>query len=316
MQRWEARPDAVDARKGPKTKPRNAITKEEEKAIINIACGEEFADKSPRQIVPILAERGIYIASESTFYRVLHANGLMAHRGKAKPRRHPRPEPHTATGPNQVWSWDITYLPAPIAGTFFYLYLVMDIYSRKIVGWEVHDTESDTLSSALIQGIIATEHPDKPPVLHSDNGGPMKGATMKATLERLGVHASFSRPATSNDNPYSESLFRTVKYRPEYPTDPFPSIHAARTWVAQFEHWYNDEHRHSKTNFVTPNQRHTSQDEEVLDRREAIYKAAKNTHPERWSGPTRNWQKPGPVTLNPTHRRTPPPCLQNATVTQ
>ena len=220
-------------------------------------------------------------------------------RGKAKPRRRSRPKALTATGPSPVWSWDITDLRTPVAGVFLCLYLVMDVYSRKIVGWDIHGRESDELAAQLIAGIIALEQPPADLSIHSDN--PMKGATLKATLERLGVAQSFSRPATSNDNAFSESLFKMLKVQPAYPTGPFPTLGAAREWVSQFEGWYNDVHRHSAINFVTPSQRHTGQDEAILARRDATYKAARARRPDRWgSRQTRDWSKPGPVTLNPT----------------
>jgi transposase InsO family protein len=136
-------------------------------------------------------------------------------------------------------------------------------------------------------------------VLHADNGGPMKGATMLATLQKLGVVPSFSRPSVSDDNPYSESLFRTLKYVPAYPSKPFESIETARRWVHGFVQWYNNEHRHSAIRYVTPNQRHRGADRKLLKQREAVYEAARQRNPERWSGKTRNWNPVKEVWLNP-----------------
>lgn len=159
------------------------------------------------------------------------------------------------TGPNQVWSWDITYLPGPIRGTFFYLYLFVDVWSRKIVGAEVFGEECNAKASQLLRRICREKGLDPENlVLHSDNGGPMKGATMKATLEQLGVVASLSRPRVSNDNAFSEALFRTLKYRPGYPEGPFESLAHARLWVRSFVGWYNHEHLHSGIGFVTPSE--------------------------------------------------------------
>lgn len=205
-----------------------------------------------------------------------------------------------ATAPNQVYSWDITYLPRTVRGQFFYLYLFMDVFSRKIVGWQVHDEENNTLASEVFKDVCQRESiaPDQV-VLHSDNGRPMKGATMLATLQALGVCPSFSRPAVSNDNPYSESLFRTLKYRPEYPTKPFDSLLDARQWVAQFANWYNHEHRHSGIRFVTPAQRHADLDAALLLQRKNVYEAARARTPQRWSGSTRNWERVAEVHLNP-----------------
>ena len=168
----------------------------------------------PSQIVPSLVDKGIYIASESSFYRILREDGQLKHRGKAKPRTIVKPEPYVATGPNQVWTWDITYLPTSVKGSFYYLYMIMDIFSRKIVGWEIYENQTDELASVVARKAYLSERiGGKDLVLHSDNGSPMKGATMLATLQNLGVAASFSRPSVSNDNPYSEALFRTLKYR-------------------------------------------------------------------------------------------------------
>jgi putative transposase len=196
-------------------------------------------------------------------------------------------------------------LPTTIKGQFFYLYLVMDIYSRKIVGWQVHEYEASELAAELLRDICKNENIQQQQIiLHSDNGSPMKGATMLATLQELGVIPSFSRPSVSNDNPYSESIFRTLKYRPEYPEKPFTDLAAARAWVNSFVRWYNEEHQHSAIKFVTPEQRHTGKDVEVLARRTQVYTQAKAKHPERWSGNTRDWSVVGEVLLNPDKANT------------
>ncbi|NYT46595.1 MAG: transposase family protein [Candidatus Methanofishera endochildressiae] len=158
---------------------------------------------------------------------------------------------------NEIYSWDITYLLSPIKGQYYYLYMVMDIYSRKIVGWQVHDCESSAHAADLIADIAYREKIDKNQlVIHSDNGSPMKGATLRAKMIDLEISPSYSRPRVSNDNPYSESLFKTVKYHHTFPENPFTCLNEARSWVEQFVHWYNDEHQHSAIKFVTPNQRH------------------------------------------------------------
>ena len=201
-----------------------------------------------------------------------------------------------------MWSWDITYLRTEVAGQFFYLYLMLDIYSRKIVGWEVHDVERAEYAAELLKRTILAEGISdgaQAPVLHSDNGSPMKGATMIATMQALGVMPSFSRPSVSNDNPFSESLFRTLKGCPQWPEGPFQSLDQARQWVYGFVQWYNHEHRHSGIGFVTPVQRHTGKDEQILSQRKAVYEQAKKNRPERWSGNTRNWNIPTDVWLNP-----------------
>ncbi len=171
----------------------------------------EFRDLSPRQVIPALAERGEYIASEATAYRLLRAYKLQHHREDTRPRRHRKPDELVADAPNQVYCWDITYLKSPISGIFYYLYLVTDIFSRRIVAAKVYDQENDELAAKLFSAVQRKEGlaPDQV-VLHSDNGAPMKGATLKATLERLGVLTSYSRPRTSDDNPFVESLFGTM----------------------------------------------------------------------------------------------------------
>jgi len=182
---------------------------------------------------------------------------------------------------------------------FYYLYLVVDVWSRKVVGRSVHEVESTELAAQLIERACADEGTRPGLVLHSDNGAPMKGATMLAKLRDLGVLTSFSRPRVSNDNPFSESLFRTAKYRPEFPRGCFASLEAAREWVEWFVRWYNTEHRHSGIKFVTPEERHDGRDVEILRERKAVYQMARARHPERWTGSTRDWSPIEEVRLNP-----------------
>lgn len=304
LQRWKAEGVPEDRRAGPKTAPANKLSSSERAQVLTIVNQPEYRDLSPAQIVPLLADQGIYVASESTIYRILRQEGQAAHRAAARPARHQAPQEFVATGPNQVWSWDITYLRAPIAGRYFYLYLVMDVWSRKIVGTAVHEEESAEHASVLIRKACAAEGVDGTGlVLHSDNGGPMKGSTMLATLQRLGIVASFSRPRVSDDNPYVEALFRTAKYRPTYPTRPFESVDHAENWVAEFVDWYNEAHFHSAIRFVTPSQRHAGEDIEILERRDGVYERARAKNPQRWSGPTRDWSRIKSVRLNPAKGR-------------
>ena len=299
VERW--RGGAVeDARQGPNTQPANMLSAKERARVITTMNLPEFRDLSPHQVVPLLADQGRYLASESTIYRILRDEDLLHHRERSRvPKRRP-PSEHRATAPNQVWSWDITYLRASIAGTFFYLYLVVDVWSRKITGWEVHVEELADLAGALIERVCTAMDVDPTTlVLHSDNGGPMKGSTMLATLERLGVMPSFSRPHVSDDNPFSEALFRTLKYCPQYPVAPFADLDAARAWVTAFVDWYNTVHLHSGIRFVTPDDRHFGREAGILATRVETYEAAKAAHPERWSGPARCWEPVGDVYLNP-----------------
>ena len=303
FQRWGSKPIEGDLRRGPNTKPANKLTTEERAKIIAASLAKEFRNLSPRQIVPGLADRGEYLGSESSFYRILAEEKLLSHRGRAKPKQRVRPAPYEATEPNQLYSWDITYLPSPVRGQYFYLYLFMDIFSRKVVGWEVHVHESMELSSALLRKICLAEGIDKDQLhLHSDNGGPMKGATMMVTMRWLGIVPSFSRPSVSDDNPFSESLFKTLKYCPMYPSKPFESIDVARAWVSQFVAWYNTQHLHSGINFVTPESKHKNKDIEILKKRNNVYLSAKAKNPNRWSGETRNWNPIACVKLNSLKR--------------
>lgn len=303
LRRW-TKDDQIHADRRPlvpRPEPANKLSAAECAAVLEVCNSKEFASLPPSQIVPKLADQGRYLASESSFYRILRADGQQHHRGRAKPpvRRKP-PTSYQASAPCEVWTWDITWMPGPVAGLFFYLYLIVDIFSRKIVGWEVHEREGAELAAVLIRrAVLAEGCIARPLVLHADNGSPMKGATMKTTLEKLGIIASYSRPRVSNDNPFSEALFRTCKYRPNWPAKGFATKAEAQAWVKSFAGWYNGEHLHSGIRFVTPDERHAGHDREILASRASLYANAKAQNPERWSGKTRNWQPAGPVWLNP-----------------
>lgn len=298
VQRWRSPEAGEDSRRGPLTPPASSLSSAERKRILGVMNSPEFRGLPPHQVVPILADRGEYLASEATIYRVLRAEAQVVHRLRSRPptsRRKPR---HEADGPNQLWSWDITYLRSAVRGRFFYLYLALDVWSRKIVGWEIHGTQSAEHAAVLFERATAG-FDARGLVLHADNGGPMKGATLLATLQKLGVVPSFSRPHVSDDNPFSEAAFRTLKYRPGYPLRPFESLEDARAWVANFVRWYNEEHRHSGIAFLTPEQRHSGQGPQLLAHRRAVYAQAKQKNPKRWSGSARAWQEPEKVFLNP-----------------
>ncbi len=303
LQRWVLTPVMQADVRTTTARPRtpNVLSEEERGAILAICNSPEFASVPPSQIVPRLADQGRYLASEATFYRVLKAADQQHRRGRSHaPHKHAAPTTHSATKANQVWSWDITYLPSPVRGQYYYLYLIEDIYSRKGVGWEVYAQESGERAAELMQRTVLAERcGGQPLVLHSDNGAPMKSVTLLSKLYDLGITPSRGRPRVSNDNPYSESLFRTLKYCPQWPKDGFADLDAARRWVRDFMGWYNHEHCHSRIGFVTPAQRHRGEDHEVLAKRHALYQQARHQHPHRWSGNTRNWQPIGAVTLNP-----------------
>lgn len=302
VQRWRSAGDEADKRpEAERPAPPHQLSEAERQAVLQVCNEPRFSHLSPTQIVPKLADEGVYLASESTFYRILKAEDQLAHRGRSEaPKRNAAPTTHTATQANQVWSWDITYLPSRVKGQFFYLYLIMDIYSRKIVGWEVYESESGELASQLVERVFIAERCfKKPMVLHSDNGSPMKSFTFQAKLVDLGIAPSYSRPRVSNDNPYSESLFKTLKYHHQWPSQGFLVVDEARTWVKRFVAWYNEEHGHSQIQFVTPAQRHRGEDVDILAKRQQVYQAAKAQNPRRWSGKTRDWTPAGDVALNP-----------------
>jgi transposase InsO family protein len=299
-QRWRREPESGDGRSGPRSKPANSLSEQERQRVVELANSKRFGDLSPTQIVPILAEEGTYVASEATFYRILAQEKLLAHRGQSQPRRHQRPRQYVASGPNRVWSWDITYLRSAVRGKFYFLYLVVDIWSRKIVGWDVHEQESAELASQLVLSACMLHGVDpRRLVIHSDNGAPMKGATILATFQWLGIVPSFSRPRVSQDNAYAEALFKTMKYRPQYPSKAFATLDVAREWVGKFVSWYNFEHRHSAIRYVTPAQRHAGQDILVLAQRKRLYERARRARPDRWTNTTRNWEPIETVVLNP-----------------
>jgi putative transposase len=279
------------------------LTPDERAQLLAVANQPRFAAVPPARIVPMLADEGVYLASESSFCRVLREHGQSRCRGRAKaPKASRPPTTHIATAPRQVWCWDMTYLPANVMGRWFHLYLILDLYSRKIVGWEVHDTDDSDHAAHLVRRTALSEGIamlSSKPVLHGDNGSTLKATTVLAMLNWLGVKPSYSRPRVSDDNAYAEALFRTAKYRPEFPAKGFATLEEARAWAAQFVHWYNHEHRHSGIRYVSPAQRHGGDDHAILAARHALYIRAREANPARWSGSTRDWSPLGPVTLNP-----------------
>jgi transposase InsO family protein len=306
FQRWRLGDGQVQADRRPEAarpKPRHALTEAERARMIELANEPRFASTPPSRIVPALADEGVYLASEASFHRVLREHGQMRHRGRARPPRSAGPpRTHVATAPGQVWCWDVTFLPALVQGRWFYLFLILDLYSRKVVGHEVHETDQAEHAAQLVRRTALAEgiHTRASrPVLHGDNGASVKGTTVLAMLYWLGIAPSHSRPRVSDDNAYAEALFRTAKYRPDFPTAGFADLAAARQWAAAFVHWYNHQHHHSGIRYVTPAQRHTGEDGAMLAARHTLYQQARQRHPRRWSGQTRNWTPIGAVTLNP-----------------
>lgn len=311
VQRWAKQGAGGDDRRhGAGSEPCNKLSPEERQTVLDTVNKPAYRDLSPHQIVPrLLDEEGRYLASESTIYRILREEKQLAHRQRSQPPTYVRPYAYEARGPNEIWSWDITWLPGPVRGTFFYAYIILDVWSRKIVGADVFAEERTEHAAQLFEQTCRELGLDPEGlVLHADNGSPMKGATMLATLQKLGVMPSFSRPHVSDDNPFSEALFRTMKYRPEYPSLPFESLAQARQWLAQFVYWYNNEHRHSAIRYVTPEQRHQGLDVDILERRKRLYAQAKQRNPHRWARNTRDWSLIDIVLLNPEERDMTTPC--------
>lgn len=278
--------------------PANKLSESERVQVLNIANEPRFADLPPTQIVPRLADEGRYIASESSFYRILREARQLAHRSRARVAVHREAPRRCASAPNQLWCWDITYLPSGVRGQFFFLYLILDMYSRMIVGHEVHSYEAGEHAAALLERAALRERiaPDELTV-HQDNGSIMRGSTFTAKLQSLGIAASYNRPGVSDDNAYAESLFRTCKYRPEYP-QVFANLEHARAWALDFTRWYNHTHKHRNLKFVSPAERHCGADRAIFAARRAVYERARTQHPQRWSRGARDWSLVDEVWLN------------------
>ena len=297
VQRWRKPERAQDGRLKARRRPANRLSDQERGLVLELLHAPGFEGLSPRQIVPRLADQGVYVASESTMYRLLrsHKRAECAKDIRSRPRPgHER----RVTAPNQVWSWDITYLNGPLRGSFLYLYMMMDVFSRRIMGWKIHREERAEHAARFVRA-VCEENNINPAglVLHSDNGRPMKGTTMLYTLRQLGIVPSFSRPQVSNDNPHAEALFSLLKRHKDYPSTAFSSLESACAWMARFASWYNREHLHGSLCFVSPNDRYFGRDDMVLARRRAVYEQARLQSPVRWPSGPRRWSSPAPVQM-------------------
>jgi len=307
LRRW--RTASADGRPGA-SRPiaPNALTAAERTEVLRQSNLPSNASKPPAQIVVELADNGQYLASESTFYRILRQAGQQHHRGRARAPRPPAPKPtHTASAPNQIWCWDITWLPSTLAGSFYKLYVILDLFSRKILAWEVWEHENAENSRTLLRRACLAENiaaQQSPLILHGDNGSPLKAGTVLALMDQLGITASHSRPRVSNDNPHAEAFFRTGKYHPSLPPGGFANVGKAREWAHQLVEWYNHNHRHSSLRFVTPQQKHSGEDIFLLAQRKQLYEASRSEKPGRWiQNKTRNWEPVRSETLNPIDHR-------------
>ena len=264
--------------------PPLALAAAEREQILQTLNSPRFVDVTPYTAYAQLLDDGIYLGSVRTFYRVLAAAGEL--RERRDQRIHPAhvmPQ-LSATAPNQVWSWDISKLRSTLKWHFFYLYVLLDLYSRYVVGWLVAEAENAALAGALIEESCHKHGIARDTLtLHSDRGSPMRAKTTAELLVDLGVAASFSRPRVSNDNPFSEAQFKTLKYRPDFP-ERFAGIEHARTHLREFFGWYNDEHRHSGIGFMTPASVHFGRSRAIDEHRRSVLQAAYAAHPERFKG--------------------------------
>jgi putative transposase len=284
----------------PRPKPKRALSEEERQAVLDVCHSEEFVDRAPRTIQATLMDRGIYLCSSRTIYRILDtALEVKERRNQARHPAYVKPE-LCATGPNQVWSWDITDLKGPVRGLRYKLYVTQDLFSRLVVGWTVQAREDERLArefhrrTFLQQGIQPGEL-----TLHSDRGAAMTSKTIQQLLTDLNVERSLSRPHVSNDNPYSEAQFRTLKYHPDFP-ERFGSLEDARAFCRHYFTWYNHEHRHSGIGMMTPANVHEGRAEEVHAARQQVLDQAFQAHPERFSkGRPKPPGLPGPAWINP-----------------
>lgn len=267
----------------PRPTPAHALSTEERAEVRSVMNSEPFVDRAPRQIYATLLDEGRYLCHWRSMYRILAAHDEV--RERRKQRKHPvyqKPE-LLAEGPNQVWSWDITKLRGPAKWTHFALYTVLDIFSRYVVGWMIAERESAELARQLIATAAANQQIQPEALtLHSDNGKPMKAKTLALLLSDLGINKSHSRPYVSDDNPFSEAQFKTLKYHPDYP-ERFGCIQDARAWAQPFFQWYNHRHYHTGLNLLTPASVHYGQADAVRQQRQAVLTAAYSQFPRRFS---------------------------------
>jgi len=263
-----------------------SLTSSERLEILEVLCSERFVDLSPRQVFMTLLDEDAYLCSVRSMYRLLEDHGLAGERRRGahqQPGTYPVPVIE-ASRPNQAWSWDISKLRGPSKGVLYYLYSILDIFSRKVVGWTIALRESALIAEDLIRDAITREGIEREQLtLHADRGGPMIAGGVAELLASLGVTKSHSRPRVSNDNPYVESSFKTIKYRHDYP-DRFASAHAAHEWCSDFFEWYNTVHYHSGIGYLRPADLHAGRHAEILEQRRATLDHARERHPQRFRG--------------------------------
>jgi putative transposase len=294
----QQQPSSIEPK--PRPRPTRSLSQAEQQKVLEVLHSERFVDQSPAEVYATLLDEGIYLCSLRTLYRILAEHEEV--RERRNQRRHPvyqKPQ-LLATGPNQLWSWDITKLPGTGKYTYFQLYVILDVFSRYVVGWMVAHRESEILAERLIR-LTCQKQQIQPQqlTLHADRGSSMRSKTVALLLSDLGITKSHSRPHVSNDNPFSEAQFKTLKYQPQFPKQ-FGSIEDARTFCHPFFDWYNHEHHHSGIGWLTPAMLHYGQAEHVVQQRQQVLLAAYLAHPERFvqgqpsppSVPTEVWINP------------------------
>ena len=286
----------------PRPTPRRALSEAERQQVLEVLHSERFVDSSPGQVYATLLDEGQFLCSERTMYR------LLARYGESRERRHQLHHPAyakpelLATAPNQVWSWDITKLKGPAKWVHYYLYVILDIFSRYVVGWMLAERESALLAQQLIRDTVEKFDVSRDQLtLHADRGPSMKAKSLALLLADLGVTKTHNRPYTSNDNPYSEAQFKTLKYHPRFP-DRFGSLQDGRAFCRHFFPWYNEEHRHTSLALLTPATIHLGQTPQILEHRHRVLEMAYQTHPERFNQPPRPKQPPAEAWINPPPR--------------
>lgn len=276
------------------------LTDEQRNEVFRVACSDDYKDMNPHEIYNSLLDRGIYLASESTFYRVLREHNAVTHRTESKEgTSRKKPAELKATAKNQVWMWDITWLKTNVQGLYYYAYVIEDLFDRSIVGWAIYSNENDVHAKELFEQVTQKENAH-PEFIHSDNGNAMKGVTLLAFYYRIGITPSYSRPRVSDDNPYIESFFKTVKYTCRYPKN-FNSIEHARCWFADFVDQYNTRRMHSGLQYITPLQKRNGEHNAIFEKRNIVLAAAKLMFPERWGKrATKKYTVANAEVLNPT----------------
>jgi putative transposase len=291
----EAAPEAAFGDREPSPRALSLSVRAE---VRDILSSERFCDMAPRQVFAVLLDEGRYLCSVSTMYRLLRGDNLLCQRRQRPPGNYAQPE-LLANSPNEVWSWDITKLRGPVKWSYHYLYVVMDIFSRYVVGWMVAERECQQLARQMISEACTRHGIDSGQLtLHADRGSSMTSRSLAELLCDLGVAKSHSRPHVSNDNPFSEAQFKTLKYHPAFP-ERFGCLQDARQYCASFFAWYNDEHRHSGLAWLTPEMVHFKRSAAVLTQRQATLDAAYASHPQRFNRPPQVAPLPSAVWINP-----------------